>query len=303
MVMEQVKCGYSLASEIPNGTPGFLSKIMKNCWNIQDHQRPYFPQIIAELLPSTSPCFTEHFRMVSFYHTKEGAEYRKYLKTVLDGEDDNEFTMSLTTTSVLGICNNDDQPPPLPERPFLGLKWPTSLSFRGISGTGAVKEPLETTVSTTVEAMAICHQSALEKNTDDEASLSMPEEIAEFSSCVNISASKKMELAGSTSGLTDTEISSGFKDVAVSRELISGFQNSSSELRSTSESTSKQVRPMDGISPASGSDIVIKINSRGAPFSALALSETPKSSSLGKLPKTLKNVRSMSTPNIEAAAC
>ncbi|XP_069181921.1 insulin receptor [Procambarus clarkii] len=130
-VWEKVSQGYSLETHLPRDTPTFLAKVTVSCWRFHGCQRPYFPQIIAALLPSASPCFLQHFRMVSFYHSPEGQEYKQLVETMQEIEVDN-ITAPLATISPAPLTQETSpQAPPLPPRPPSGLKWRPSFRLRG----------------------------------------------------------------------------------------------------------------------------------------------------------------------------
>nr|UVJ47537.1 insulin receptor [Lasioderma serricorne] len=58
--------------ERPPECPQILYEIMEKCWKWRPIDRPLFMDIVAKLEPSVG----QDFRLISFYHSKEGEEYR-----------------------------------------------------------------------------------------------------------------------------------------------------------------------------------------------------------------------------------
>ncbi|ROT72658.1 putative insulin receptor, partial [Penaeus vannamei] len=157
-VLQQVRRGYTLETHIPKGTPSFLAKILISCWRYKGSTRPYFPQLVAALLPSTSPCFIQHFRMVSFYHTADGQEYKRQLETQQDVDEDSDITSPLNESSPLPFCHPIRQDgPPLPPRPLTGTRWRPSFRFRGATVPRYTQQPTHLSV-TDLESLTLSQQ-------------------------------------------------------------------------------------------------------------------------------------------------
>lgn len=285
MVWEHVVQGHTLEYEIPTDTPGFLSKVVASCWKFHDHQRPYFPQIISALFPSTSHCFSQHFRMVSFYHTDAGQGYKRQTEMLLDSAVESDDTVPVTTpTSSHGACD-DSQPPPLPSRPLWGLKWPTSLSFRAQSTT----KPTQYSLESPVPKQDGSHATSLVLHKDGQGMLrkGFPEE------------NKILEADRSSN--TKPILHKDLRNIAVPSKSSVKHRSSTSDLRSSQEGQNILVK-INEDSDLPVNSIIVNIDKRGAPSSSLASSKDLTRNGSRMATKSFLSFRSVSSPNIKASA-
>ncbi|XP_068239141.1 insulin-like growth factor 1 receptor [Palaemon carinicauda] len=285
MVWEHVVQGHTLEYEIPADTPGFLSKVLISCWKFHDHHRPYFPQIIAALFPSTSHCFAQHFRMVSFYHADAGQEYKSQTETLLVLEAESDDTAPVTTPSSSQATCDDPQPPPLPSRPLLGLKWPTSLSFRAQSTTKLIEYSLESPASE--------HESNMTQHilhTENRGILGNG----------FVDEKKRQGKGGQSNSKSTLKLEKDSRNFVLSKKFVK-HRSSTSDLGSYQEGQHILVK-IGEKTDVPVNNVIVNINKSGAPSSSLA---SPKNLTLNDYrneKKSFLNNRSVSSPNIKASA-
>ncbi|KAK8749899.1 hypothetical protein OTU49_015117, partial [Cherax quadricarinatus] len=264
-VWEEVSHGYSLEADLPRDTPSFLAKITVSCWRFHGCQRPYFPQIIAALLPNASPCFLQHFRMISFYHSLEGQEYKQLVEAIQDNEDEN-ITTPLSTPSP---PPTNLKGPPLPPRPATGLKWRPSFRLRCQTSPRNTKQSFSFNADV-LQELSLNQHNDMDTNTRGTTS----QEHHAKSSSPNSVTSNNTSSTESSSNL----ILSAIKNSDFHPQSLENRRNNVMRDRDQEES---QAETLTNLAPAP-SNLVVHIKKQG--FSSTTISTSTVASDIGKFP-------------------
>lgn len=220
-------------------------------------------------------------RMVSFYHTADGQEYKRQLETQQDVDEDSDITSPLNESSPLPFCHPIRQDgPPLPPRPLTGTRWRPSFRFRGATVPRYTQQPTHLSV-TDLESLTLSQQ-VLPSNREGDAT----------------SPSRNV-----TSTLVDLTTSKSQEESVRENVKTSPFHSSETDVVAMNTHTLKALHTPLAATTANPSNVVVQLNSRGSTSTSIA-SSTDLPGSPRKLEITLPNFKcSKRMPDIKPSPC
>lgn len=218
-------------------------------------------------------------RMVSFYHTADGQEYKRQLETQQDLDEDSDITTPLNESSPTLFCHPIRQEgPPLPPRPLTGTRWRPSFRFRGAIVPRYTQQPTHLP-ATDLENLNLSQQV-----------LSSSREETVTSPCRNV-----------TSTLVDLTTSPSQEERPNAKP--SAFQGLETDVVVMDAQTPKALHASLAAATTNPSDVVVQLNNRGSTSTSIA-SSTGLPSSPRKLEITLPNFKcSKKVSDVKPSPC